>query len=266
MLPLTETMPSRTTIALEFEELVARHHKRSPKPIEPEKIQRVKRFVIDGIQRGDFRPGHKIVELQLAGQLNMSCVPIREAMSKLEQEGWVVRVHNKGIYVKKLDIDDIKELYFIRQMIEATAIDVMAPKITESELAELQKLSDVIESARTSLDMSLVEQADSHFHRLLVHFTGNKHLKAMYESILVQASGVFFQLTDKVPQLAEYIYSYLKDADHRNICEALASHDIAKARRLVDEHLRIGFESIRGIRALMESLKPKMESNGLGEQ
>ena len=257
----TEALQGCRAETAKFTELLETHRRRTKRPLETEKIQKVQEYIFDRIHNGEFKPGDKIVELQIAQNLGMSCIPVREAMSKLEREGWVERVPNKGIFVKKMDSADIKELFLIRQIIEAGVIELAIQNMTHEGFEELRKLSGIIESARVSKDIMLVEQADSHFHRLLVHFSHNKQLEAMYESILTKAAGVFFQLADKYPSLADYVYSYLKDADHASICDAIEEKNVERAKSLVNEHLRIGYESIKGIRALTDSLQSKLTKN-----
>ena len=136
----TQVLESRRAETVKFAELVEKHRRRMKRPLETEKIQKVHEYVFERIHKGEFMPGDKIVELQIAQQLGISCIPVREAMSKLEKEGWVERIPNKGIFVKKMDLADIKELFFIRQIIETAVVESAIENITREELEELRKV------------------------------------------------------------------------------------------------------------------------------
>src|ERR687892_1836614 len=77
------------------------------------------------IVQGVFRPGEQINESVLALQLHSSRGPVREALQRLCQEGILVSRRNRGVFVLELAIDDIREIYAVREAVETTAADAL---------------------------------------------------------------------------------------------------------------------------------------------
>src|SRR5919112_4285185 len=77
------------------------------------------------IVQGIFRPGEQINESVLAGQLHSSRGPVREALQRLAQEGLLVSHRNRGVFVLELTVDDIREIYAVREAVESTAAEAL---------------------------------------------------------------------------------------------------------------------------------------------
>lgn len=215
---------------------------------------RVCEHVLEKISGGQMEPGAKIVELQIAEELQMSSVPVREAMSKLEQEGWVERIPNRGIFVKKLEMEDIREVFELREILEIAAVGKIAKTITKEQLDELQQLRGIVENARLTRDDETARKADIHFHRLLIHYVGNQRMARMFESILIQASGVLFRLADDYPAILKEVRKRQKVADHQQICAALEEHDTVKALKCIKDHVKIAYKTAVAVERVLGSL------------
>ena len=94
----------------------------------------------NAISQGVLKPGERIMEIQLAEELGISRTPIREAMRKLEQEGYVVMMPRRGTYISTISIRDINDIFEIRSALEALSNGLAAERITDEELAELKEL------------------------------------------------------------------------------------------------------------------------------
>ena len=68
----------------------------------------------DAIRKGILEPGERLMEVQLADELGISRTPVREAIRKLEQEGYVIMMPRRGTYVSDVSVSDIKEIFEIR--------------------------------------------------------------------------------------------------------------------------------------------------------
>ena len=92
------------------------------------------------ILRGELKPGERLMEIQLANKLGVSRTPIREAIRKLELEGYVVMMPRRGTYVANMSIRDINEIFEIRTALESLSNGLAAEHITDEELEHLQRL------------------------------------------------------------------------------------------------------------------------------
>ena len=96
--------------------------------------QRVYNHVVANIINGNFKPSMKLVERELAEQTGMSHVPVREAMEKLEQHGWINRIPRRGAFVMEFDAEKLESTYQVREVIEAGAAYIVAQQITSEQL------------------------------------------------------------------------------------------------------------------------------------
>ena len=94
----------------------------------------------DAIRGGILKTGEWLKENDLADELLVSRTPVREAIRKLEQEGYVVTVPRRGAYVASVSIRDINEIFEIRAALEALACELAAERITDEEQERLERL------------------------------------------------------------------------------------------------------------------------------
>ena len=170
-------------------ELIARHPPGKHHGQRPAVQRRIYEYVVQQIRNGQWSLGEKVVEAGLAEQFDVSIIGVRAATEPLIAEGWVERIPNRGLFVRDYSLDQIKQIYGAREMFDAEAARISAPTITEEKLEELNGLNHEIEKAVHNQDFHSAREADTHFHRLLVHFTGNPKLEEMFESVLLMTLG-----------------------------------------------------------------------------
>jgi DNA-binding GntR family transcriptional regulator len=91
----------------------------------------------DAITNQVLKPGERLMETELADEMGVSRTPVREAIRKLELEGYVVMIPRKGAYVSGLSIKDINEVFEIRGSLEALAAGLAATRATKEEIEEM---------------------------------------------------------------------------------------------------------------------------------
>src|SRR5262245_2400175 len=94
----------------------------------------------DAILQGVLPPGSRIDQNQLARDLNTSLVPVREALKKLESEGFVQIIPRRGAFVTEVSMEDMEDLYYGRWILEGEAGFHAAPKLKDSQLKQLETL------------------------------------------------------------------------------------------------------------------------------
>lgn len=99
------------------------------------------------ILQGDFKPGQRLKQSELADSLGVSRMPVREALRKLELEGLVILEPHKGAIVKSIQIEDILEIYELRSQLEKMAVELSVEGLVEDDIKQLKKLADKMESA-----------------------------------------------------------------------------------------------------------------------
>jgi len=126
------------------------------------------------ITTGALPPGEFINEIEIAGYLNLSRMPVRQAMVVLESEGLVRRVYKKGVYVTKLSGEELEELYHMRAKLEGLAVARAVPRFTPETLGKSQELLNrLIESEQ---DIETFSELNMEFHLSLYEVSGWKNL------------------------------------------------------------------------------------------
>ena len=203
--------------------------------------EEVYQYVVSAITTGHFSPAQKITERELAAELKISHVPVREAMERLAQHGWIERTPWKGTYVRHFDFNKLEAAYQLREIVEIGAIHVLARQITPEQLAELGRVVNTLENAREREDTEVFKQTDTQFHKLLVSFTGNSQLAAFHESVISQAGAYFMLFLVGIMKLFAKMgkpLDYLQAMSHKDIVDALAKHDEEKAVYLLQKHFQ----------------------------
>ena len=178
----------------------------------------------DAIRKGKLKPGERLMESQLAEDLGVSRTPVREAIRKLELEGYVIMMPRRGTYVANLSIRDVNEVFEIRTSLDSLASGLAAERITDEELERLQRLLVAIGGYIEENDMDKIVECDTEFHDLLYQASRNSRLV-----------GIIFNLREQLTRFRSTSMAFpgrLKATleEHRRIVEAIAQGDVAEAR------------------------------------
>lgn len=136
----------------------------------------VRQALLDRILSKSIQPGDRVNENQLASEFKVSRGPIREALRALEQAHLVEIVHNRGVFVRKLDIADVLHLYDVRAGLAYMAGKLLARRITSEQVSELYAFHEAMEEARQNKDSLAYVGLNEKFHAALMSFTGNPRL------------------------------------------------------------------------------------------
>jgi len=183
------------------------------------------------IASGALPPGERLMENQLAEQLRVSRTPVREAIRKLEQEGFVVMVPRRGTYVADISIRDISEVFEIRTALEVLAAGLAAERMTDNDLEKLERLLVEIGQLIDRGDTAKLVEADCRFHDILYSATHNKTL-----------ANIINNLREKFTPFRTISYAYPGRAkpsleEHRRLVEALAQRNSLLAQQLARKHM-----------------------------
>ena len=193
----------------------------------------------DAIRKGILKPGQRIMEIKLAEELGVSRTPVREAIRKLELEGYVVMMPRRGTYVADMSIRDINEIFEIRTALESLSNGLAAEHITEDELEHLQRLLVVIggyikeyeDGPDREAAMDKIVKTDIEFHDLLYHAARNNRLVGIISNLRDQLTR-FRTLSMSYPGRLEATLD-----EHREIVETIANGDGCAARKAAVHHM-----------------------------
>lgn len=183
------------------------------------------------IIEGDFKPGQRLMEVQLAEQMGVSRTPVREAIRKLELEGLVVMVPRKGAYVAGLSSEDIKEVVEIRAVLEGFAAKKASQNSTTSDIERLEAILKSFEEAVKENNIVDLINYDTDFHDVIYKTAKNSKLIQMLNGLREQVQryrvAYFTQIHDIQKLLQE----------HRSMLDAIIAKDGNLAREISEKHI-----------------------------
>lgn len=167
----------------------------------------------EGIFHGTYKPGSRLRERELSEELQMSRVPIREALRQLEVEGFVATFPNRGAVVSQLTLKDVAELFDLRLSLEVLAARQAAQAVAEGR-ADDTLLRVVAEAHRATLaeDADAIRQANTQFHAQTIAMTGNTLLITTMAPLLGRIRWLFALTADRDPTVEYAEHVTLRDA------------------------------------------------------
>ena len=190
----------------------------------------------------EFRllPGTRFSENEVARRARVSRTPVREALFRLEREGYL-QVHPKsGWSVRPLDFDQLDHLYDLRVVLEGAAVEKLCASDPKAALAGLQKIWLVPPRRRLS-DGARVARLDEEFHAKLVAAAGNPELARVHQSI-TERIRIVRRLDFTHPE--RIVYTYL---EHGQILRAILARKAARALQLLKSHIEESKIEVRKI-------------------
>ena len=188
--------------------------------------------VRDGIVRsiieGEYRPGDRLIEMQIAKAYGTSQGPVREALRELEMLGFVRSEMHRGTYVRDPWHRGMHELFGVRAALEEFAARLATPALS-GDVRALQAEVDAMREAAERGDVRAAVQHSERFHRHVVVASENQLLLTMWSSLSIEDHTALTMVT-LAPDLATIAES------HQPIVDAIAAGDIELACRVSREH------------------------------
>lgn len=171
----------------------------------------------------------RLDERQLSEALGVSRTPIREALSVLEQEGFVRAIPRRGIVVVRKTKREIVEMITVWAAIESMAARIAAASASAADIAGLTGLMDTF-ADDPSGQLSEYSDANMAFHRAIIRLGGIELMSSLTENLFIHMRAV------RAVTMTQDNRAQRSVADHRAIIAALQARDAALAERLVREH------------------------------
>jgi DNA-binding GntR family transcriptional regulator len=176
-------------------------------------------------------PGNPLREATLAEQLGVSKTPIREALTRLEQEGLVETTSFKGAVVSDYSRQDLTEIYELRELLETAAVRIAAESMDDEARARLERISDESQGLKKGNAAHLATLI-SEFDDVLFDQVHNSRIKALIENLRAHLTRIG-HLTEGIPGRIEASVD-----EHKRIVEAIAANDPVAAEKHLRDHIR----------------------------
>lgn len=212
------------------------------KPLRELVFEAIREAIIDG----RLKPGERLMEIQLADDLGVSRTPVREAIRKLELEGFVVMIPRKGAYVADISLKEIADVFEIRGALEGLAAELAAERATEDEIEHMERLLVELAEVIEQKALDRIVEIDTRFHEALYASSRNERLGQILNLLREQIQR-FRTRTMTHPARMKVALE-----EHRGMIEALSARDTEQARHLAQEHIHSAENSLMALLALDE--------------
>lgn len=202
-----------------------------------------------------LKPGQRLIIRDVAKRLNVSAVPVREALLRLEAEGLVTIVPHSGATVAEFTPEMVEVHYVARGVLEALADSYSAKRISDAQLDELDRLSDVMVEAMNEQDYARWDVLNVEFHDRILRACGIPQLINMVATMREQGPRYRY-----FPRFVEQIVSDRME-DHQELLDALREHDAERVEAIQRDHSRL---SGKAFRAFLELRQSERDGNGEG--
>ena len=172
----------------------------------------------------------RLDERRLSEGLGVSRTPIREAMTLLEQEGFVRTRPRRGIFVVKKTKREIVEMITVMAALESMAARLAALHAADDEIAELRRLMDAFHDGTDGERLEEYSAANIAFHQAIIHLSGSQLIGKTIENLFIHVRAIRRMTISQKDRATRSI------ADHMRIIEGLERRDTELAERLVRQH------------------------------
>jgi DNA-binding GntR family transcriptional regulator len=197
-------------------------------------VESAYRAIREGIFGGAFAQGSHITARQLAEATGLSRTPVREAMRRLDAEGLITLIPNRGAFVASWSSSQIEQIYELRVLLESFAAQVAAERVDDAQCAALEALAGEmgVLVERRPIDYEAIASVNDQFHKGVLEACGNARLRDLLGAI----TEVPLQLsTFRLYSVDELRRSALQPAE---LVAALRARDPDWARSVMTAHIR----------------------------
>ena len=163
--------------------------------------------------------------------MGVSRTPVREAIRQLEKDNLVTIEPRKGAYVSDISAEDFDSMMIVREPLEGLATYLATINMSDEELTEVRRAADACEKAIASGNQEELTKADTHFHNVITHGSGNTYLINLCQDLQEKVTR-FRYIYFKSSKRAEEIVN-----EHKLIVDAMEKRDAEEARGYSIEHI-----------------------------
>lgn len=203
---------------------------------------RVFRHIVDAIASGELRAGGRIYEPELCDQIGVSRTPVRQALSRLVQEGILEKNEGRrGYAVPLLTPEDMDQVFTAREAVEGRIAELACRNATPDDIKWLVQANEEERERFEQLDRALYAALNEGFHFYLAGMCNNKYLQRFYGQLFWRSQlyifhlGGFYTAINKEFAEMRREFSYI---EHRRLIDTLEEGDPEKARDVAISHVR----------------------------
>lgn len=197
----------------------------------------VAKAIREAIVAGGLQPGEKLSEECLGKRFRLSRTPVREALLRLEKEGFVSLIPNRGAFVGELSPRDIEELYLVKEVLEGLVTRLAAQRMSVLDLRQVQALVGRMRRAAARRDALAYRRLHREYTALMNALQGNRWLAEIYELVVRHIERIEMR-TFTVRRIGASI------REHERILGHIVRHEEGAAEEAAREHQRSALKDL----------------------
>ena len=205
------------------------------------------------ISDGKLKPGERLSEESLTASLGVGLVPLREALRRLEAEGYLTFLPGEQVAVSKPTVEEIQDYYSIASVLEGLAAKLAVARARPEEIERLRELHRHLRQACKDKDAERYFQANSGFHRFIAELAGNERLFRLIDQMRQEMRRTR-TLALHLPERLEYSMR-----EHDQILDAFLKKNPELAEATVVRHLQNHMEALTGMLGAASGAPPRGE-------
>lgn len=186
-------------------------------------------YLYQAIISHELLPGAPIVEQEISEILGISRTPVREALKQLESEGLVRSISARGTFVSEVNIQDVEEIFALREALEVLALHTAINEITDQEIQEMETLLEVLSASNNAEHFY---DSDRKLHDLIVRSGRNRRLMNFLKNLNAQIERLRYISAMRPNRLKA------SQQEHLAIVHAMKERNLEKAEALLRQHIR----------------------------
>jgi len=204
------------------------------------------------IINGTIPPGQKLVMASLAKSLGFSETPIREAIRRLESDGYVTFTPHSGALVTKINDKELSEIYLIRISLEALATRLAVPCVSEKDISWLKKKNEEMKRAVKKNRYENLARLNKDFHLRI-------YRAAPYPRLYKMISDLWDSF-ERWPSIFSFVPERAETAirEHEQIIEALVTRNVDRADTLMKEQKKNAFKALQDYTVQLNAATPEL--------
>src|SRR4051812_8543341 len=186
------------------------------------------------IYAGEFRAGDRLNEAALAVRMGTSRGPIREAIRILTGTGLVTPVVNRGVFVRKVSIQEMLEIYDLRALVFGFAAERACEHVTDADRQRFEELLEGMDRAAQAGDSGLYYELNVQFHETILVLSRSQRAHQLYDTY-VKELHLYRRQNFNAPGNMRR-----SNVEHRKIFDAISKGNAARAKQFAEEHIQAG--------------------------
>ncbi|MGN9166044.1 GntR family transcriptional regulator [Tissierellaceae bacterium HCP3S3_D8] len=201
---------------------------RIKQPISQEVYEKLKSDILENI----LEPGERLVEMDIAKELNVSRTPVREALKQLEQDGLVTYFPRRGSIVSEISIEDALELYEVREYLEGLSVKLICLNINRKDIRALEEIVNLMDKGIEDRDYDSLYKLHSQWTETITKLTTNRYLRDQMIAL--------FENLDRLRRISLYDMKQTVMAceETKSILQAIIDGDEEESERLARQHVK----------------------------